>query len=76
MKRRPMNQERDIDDDEAHRLATDPEAIPTIVEQLPDPRAVAVLKALAPVIAKMHRCLILLEALHRAGRLTRSRPQL
>jgi hypothetical protein len=55
MRRRLMNHERHIDDDDeahlceaAHRLATDPEAIPAISEQLPDLRAVAVLKALAP----------------------------
>jgi hypothetical protein len=57
-----------MDDDQikhalAHILATDPEAIPAIIQQLPDPRAVAVLKDLAPGIAAMHRHLTRLETL-------------
>jgi hypothetical protein len=58
----------------AHRLA-DPEASPALITMLPDPQAVAFLKAQAPGIAAMHRRLTHLEALHRAGRLTRSRTQ-
>jgi hypothetical protein len=63
-----MDHDPHMDDDQskhalAHILATDPEAIPAIILQLPDPRAVAVLKDLAPGIAAMQRRLTRLETL-------------
>jgi hypothetical protein len=39
----------------AHLLVTYPEALTAIIEELPDPRAAAVVKALAPVIEQRHR---------------------
>ena len=47
----------------AHRLLTDPAAIPHVLE-LPKPEAVQILTALAAVIVDMHARLTVLKALH------------
>jgi hypothetical protein len=75
-----MNRDNDLDIDEAtegeavRRLARDPAVLSAIIDAHPDPHAVAVLKAIAPVIAKAHRRLLVLEALYRSGRLIHARP--
>ena len=67
-----MNHQRDDDEHEALMsevvdwLTTDPDALPRIIAELPDPRAVALLKALSPAIAATQRRLILLAAMYRS----------